>query len=78
MMTHRQAAWAQIILTIIFVIGYFVVLSDFIHGRVSVPIEWKETLQGLLTLLTGALLQIVSYWFSRQRQSTDKTTGETP
>lgn len=78
MMTHRQAAWAQIILTIVFVIGYFVVLSDFIHGRVSVPIEWKETLQGLLTLLTAAMLQIINYWFSRQRQSTDQSTGETP
>ena len=70
-MTHKATAYAQIILTIVFIVGYFWVLTDFIHGRVLVPLEWKETLQSLLALLTAGVLQILSYWFSRQRQSSD-------
>lgn len=71
-MTHRGTGYAQILLTAIFVIGYFWTLHDFIHGNVRVPVEWKETLQSLLTLLTGGMLMILSYWFQRQRQSTER------
>lgn len=70
-MTHKQTAYAQIFLSAIFLVGYFLVLYDFIHGKVAVPIEWKETLASLLSVLTAMVLQIGSYWFSRQRDSTD-------
>lgn len=70
-MTHREVGYMQAFLTIIFVVGYFWTLRDFIHGRISVPTEWRETLQGLMNLLTGGLLTMIAFWFARQRQSTD-------
>jgi hypothetical protein len=70
-MTHRETGYAQLLLTVVFVVGYFITLSDFIHGNIKVPIEWKETLQALLTLLTGGVMLILNYWFARQRQSTE-------
>ncbi len=72
-MTHRATAYAQIILSAIFLTGYFVTLWDFVHGRVHVPVEWKDTLGSLLSVLTASVLQILSYWFARQRGSTDST-----
>lgn len=69
-MSDKATAYAQIILSVVFIVGYFIVLGDFIHGRINVPVEWKETLQTLLSLLTAAILQIVGYWFQRHRQST--------
>ena len=68
-MTHRETGYAQIILTMVFLIGYFVVLSDFIHGRVKVDPTWRDTLQTLLSVLTAGVLLILQYWFSRHRQS---------
>ncbi len=70
-MTHNHAAWAQLILTVVFVVGYFWTLRDFVHGNVKVPVEWKETLQTLLGLLSAGLLLILNFWFARQRSSTD-------
>lgn len=68
-MTQRETGYAQILLTLVFLIGYFVVLSDFIHGRIAVPAEWKDTLGTLLSVLTAGVLLILQYWFSRQRTS---------
>lgn len=70
-MTHRETAYAQVLLTIIFLVGYFWVLTDFVHGRIQTPPEWKDTLQALISLLTAGVLLILQYWFSRQRTSTD-------
>lgn len=70
-MSHRATAYAQILLSAIFVIGYFWTLRDFVHGNVKVPIEWKDTLQALLSLLTAGVLLILNYWFARHRASSD-------
>lgn len=73
-MTHRETSYAQIILSAIFLTGYFVTLWDFVHGKVHVPVEWKDTLGALLSVLTASVIQINSYWFSRQRTSTAPAT----
>lgn len=73
-MTHKETAYAQILLSAIFLIGYFIVLYDFIHGRVTVGAEWKDTIQALLAVLTTNVVMIVGYWFSRQRESTSPVT----
>ena len=70
-MTHKETAYAQILLTLVFLGGYFIVLHDFISGNVKVPLDWKDTLQALLSVLTGGILLILNYWFARQRQSND-------
>lgn len=78
-MTHRETGYAQILLTIIFLIGYFVVLTSFLHGKAIVDPTWKDTVQALISVLTGGVLLILNYWFARQRTSTDPTSPtETP
>ena len=67
LVTRQVVAASQIILSLLFVGGYFVVLSEFIHGRIAVPIEWKDTLQTLLALLTSGVLMILGFWFQRSR-----------
>jgi hypothetical protein len=75
-MSHRLTACAQIILSALFVTGYFVTLRDFVHGHIKVPIEWKDTLQALLSLLTAGVLLILNYWFARHRASQDSKAAE--
>ncbi len=70
-MTHRETGYAQILLTLVFLTGYFFVLHTFLAGNVKVPADWRDTLQTLISVLTGAVMTIIGYWFSRQRQSSD-------
>jgi hypothetical protein len=67
--THRETAYAQVILSLIFLVGYFLLLYDFIHGKIDVKIEWKDTIQALLSVLTTGVVIILNYWFQRQRES---------
>lgn len=64
-------AYAQVILSIVFITGYFICLRDFIHGHITTPPEWKDTVTALISLLTGSVMSIISYWFSRQRESSE-------
>lgn len=68
-LSDRATAYAQIILSVVFIVGYFWVLSDFIHGRISIDDKWKDTIGNLLSILTAAVLLILNYWFSRHRTS---------
>lgn len=68
-MTHRTVAFAQIGLSVLFIVGYFVVLALFLLGYIKTPEAWKEALIALLGVITGNIATVVGYWFSRQRQS---------
>lgn len=68
-LSEKATAYAQIILSIVFIVGYFWVLSEFIHGRISIDDKWKDTIGNLLSILTAAVLLILNYWFSRHRNS---------
>lgn len=68
-LSHRATAYAQILITVLFLGGYFQLLYDFMHGRVSVPVDWKDQFKTLLDLLTASVMQIVNYWFQRMRAS---------
>lgn len=67
MTAERTVAVAQILLSITFLVGYFVMLAMFITGKVATPIEWKDTLAALLSVLTAGVLMICQFWFSRSR-----------
>lgn len=70
-MTHRETGYAQILLSGIFIAGYFWVLYAFIDGRVKVPADWKDAMMTLLGVLTASVVQVMGYWFARQRSSND-------
>lgn len=67
--THRTAAFAQIGLSILFIVGYFSLVYLFLDGRIRTPAGWREVLMTLIGALTTGVGQILSYWFSRQRTS---------
>jgi hypothetical protein len=75
--TRRVVAAAQIVLSLLFVGGYFFVLTQFLHGNIKVPLDWKDTLQTLLALLTAGVLLILNFWFLRSRpQDPEPSKGE--
>jgi hypothetical protein len=67
LITRRVVAGAQLLLSVLYLGGYFWVLSEFIHGKINVPVEWKDTIGALLSVLTAGNLQILQFWFSRSR-----------
>ncbi len=67
-MTGRFISLAQVILSIIFLGGYFGVLGIFLLGYIKTPETWKEPLIALLGVITGSVLTIVGFWFSRSRE----------
>ncbi len=78
MKTANLQAAAQILLSAIYTIGYFGVLSSFIFGWIRTPIEWRDVLGALLGLLTAGELLILQFWFSRERpKETPATLTET-
>lgn len=70
-LSHRGTAYAQILLSCLFIGGYFAVLLLFITGNVKVPPEFKDTCNTLLGALTAGVGLILSFWFMRQRESKD-------
>lgn len=73
-MTHIATAYAQVIISVAFIVGYFFVLWLFMVGSVHVPIEYKDAFTAYLGVLTAGILTILNYWFSRQRESQGPTS----
>lgn len=63
----RLIATAQLILSGVFLGGYFAVLVMFLLGYIHTPVEWKDALIALLGVITGGVGVILSFWFSRSR-----------
>ncbi len=67
MNADRTVAWAQILLSIVFIAGYFFIFGKLLDGQVKTPPEWKDVLTALFSLLTAVVLMICQFWFSRSR-----------
>jgi protein-S-isoprenylcysteine O-methyltransferase Ste14 len=74
-MTHKETAYAQIGLTVLFIVGYFLVLFMFMAGIVRVPSDFKDAFTALLGVITASVVQILGYWFARQRPDTPPGSG---
>ena len=75
LLTHRATAYFQAILSISFVLAYFIVLMCFLTGHVKVPGEFHDMTQTLVGFLTGGLGVILQFWFARQRISEPGANG---
>lgn len=64
---NRMIGAAQIILSVVFTLGYFGILAAFLFGLVRPPVDWRDALMTLLGLLTAGELLILQFWFSRER-----------
>lgn len=66
---------AQVALSSVFIIGYFLLVREFMKGNVHVPVDFKEAFIALIGVLTAGVGQILSYWFQRQREQTPPSGG---
>lgn len=67
---------AQVVLSAIFIGGYFVLMYQFMVGNVHVPETFKDAFLTLLGVLTAGVGLILSFWFQRQREQTPATAGQ--
>ena len=61
---------AQVVLSTVFILGYFFLIYEFMRGRVKVPPDYKDMFMTLLGVLTAGVGVILSFWFQRQREQT--------
>jgi hypothetical protein len=61
--------FAQLLLTVSFVGGYFAVVILFMLGTVHVPQGYQEVFTACLGVLTGGIVTIIAFWFNRPRSS---------
>lgn len=66
---------AQVVLSGAFIVGYFLLVREFMRGNVHVPTDFKEAFIALIGVLTAGVGQILSYWFQRQREQTPPSGG---
>lgn len=62
-------AYTQVALSALFITGYFFILSLFLLGYINTPPTWRDALTALLGVVTAGVMQIIGYWFSRQREN---------
>jgi hypothetical protein len=66
-LNERFTCWAQVVLSIVYIGGYFAVLFTTQLGYIRVPTDFKDSFNTLLGALTAGVLLILQFWFSRQR-----------
>lgn len=66
-MNKHIVAGIQVTISVVFIVGYFLVLLSFMQGRVHVPTDFKDAFTALLGVVTASVVQLMSYWFARQR-----------
>lgn len=58
---------AQILISVLFLTGYFAVLAMFLTGLIKTPEIWRDALIALLGVITGGVGVILAFWFARSR-----------
>lgn len=71
MVSSKLIGTAQIILSVVFLIGYFAILATFLLGWIKTPPDWKDAMTALLGVLTAGVGTVLSFWFSRSREASD-------
>jgi hypothetical protein len=61
---------AQVLISALFIAGYFFLLWRFMEGHVKVPSDYKDMFMTLLGVLTAGVGIILAFWFQRQREQT--------
>lgn len=67
-MSDRAISIAQVIISVLFLSGYFCLLGMFVLGVAKVDPEYKDIVNSLLSVLTAGVGGILYFWFQRSRQ----------
>jgi hypothetical protein len=76
-LAKRRTVWPQVILTALFVLGYFLVLGFVVHyvfgeGSGNLAPEYLSILSLLLGILTSEVPRIMTFWFGSSHGSKEK------
>lgn len=65
----------QIILSVVYTLGYFGTIIGLMAGWLTVPTAVSQLMTGLLGVLSAAQVQIMNFWFGSSSGSKDKSGG---
>ena len=63
----------QVVLSVVYTAGYFVLLIGLLRGWLVIPEESKALIAGVIGVLTAAQTQILNFWFGSSSGSKEKT-----
>ena len=63
----------QVILSTLYVVGYFWMIYSFMYGEVDVPEEMVLQFGTLVGVITAGMIQIMNFWFGSSSGSKTKT-----
>lgn len=63
--------WPQVVLSVLFVVGYFVILGLFFSATLVIPMN--EAFMVMLGVLTAGVPQVMSFWLGSSSGSQTKT-----
>jgi len=69
----RLNMWPQIILSVIFFTGYFILVIMLFSGKVAIAEGMRDTGNLLLGVMTAAFPQILAFWYGSSHGSKQKT-----
>lgn len=69
--------WPQIVLSTVFIVGYFIVLVTVMNGKVAAEVgpSWQPVLNTILGVLTASIPTILAFWFGSSFGSREKTAA---
>jgi hypothetical protein len=67
--TDKMMAWAQIGLSVLFILGTFIIIGSYELGYAKFSVDQQKDFSSTMNWLTGACLIIIYFWFQRQRTS---------
>ena len=76
--SDRVISFAQISLSVLYTIGFFMVIVLFMLGYARVPEQFENAFTGLMNLLSAAQLAVIYFWFQRTRANQTPTPPEGP
>lgn len=68
---EKTTLWPQIIMTIIYTVGYFVLMYQMAEGNIHVDGDLKMEFSALVGVLTAVQAQIFNFWFGSSKSSHD-------
>jgi len=72
-MTKTSGAMPQVVLSIVYTIGFFALIFALGTGTLQIAPDVKDLWTMLIGVLTGAQVQILNFWFGSSRGSAQKS-----
>jgi hypothetical protein len=70
---NYKAHIPQIVLSVVFIVGYFALLFFILSGAVTIPESLASEPNIIIGVITASVTNIFNYWFGSSSGSKDKT-----